>query len=92
MELGLPMEYCKTEYFKIAANEKLFVKTTFDRLKGTEVKVLRSTAHLTKEELMIAIDRFRFWCAQHGIYIPEAHQTDMLTQAEIEIQRNRQFL
>lgn len=92
LEVGVDAEYAKREYFKRLANAPLFVRTVADPVTGRDVEVLRSSADLTKEEMSEAIDRFKRWAAENGIYIPEPEDDARLRDIAVEMERNRRYL
>lgn len=91
METGNTLDYAKAEYFKRLVNPSLFVLEKDDKLAG-KVTYLRSSASLTKEEMGIAIDRFKRWAAENGIYLPEPGDKELLASIEIEMAKNRRYL
>lgn len=91
MDTGVGLEYAKREYFKKLCNHDLFCVTRMDKFSG-EVEIIRSSTELTKEEMSIAIDRFKRWGAEQGIYIPSPGDEELLKQIEIEMGRQRQYL
>lgn len=53
----------------------------------------RSTANLTKEELTLAINRFRDYSSKEAkIYLPEPRDLIFLREIEIQIENNKQYL
>lgn len=91
METGTTLAYCKETYFKRLVNADLFVTTRQDRLAG-EVEVIRSSAELTKEEMSTAIDRFKRWGAENGIYLPNPGDESLLREIAVEMGRNKAYL
>lgn len=91
METGVDLEYAKAEYFKRLCNPALFVRTVDDPYVG-KTSVLRSSSLLNKEEMSEAIDRFKRWAAEQGIYLPEPEDTARLQDIEIEMARLRRYL
>ena len=91
METGNTIEYCKEWYFKRLCNKDLFVSIRDDRYAG-QVEVVRSTADLTKEEMSMAIDRFKRWGGQNEIYMPNPGDESLLREIAIEMGRNRAYL
>ena len=91
MELGLTLQYVKENYMKRLVNPALFVVDTDDKYMG-KVQTLRSSATLTKEEMTLAIDRFRTWAAQEGMYIPEPDDTERLAIVQYEMARMNKYL
>ena len=91
METGNTLEYCKEMYFKRLCNRDLFITTMSDRYAG-QVEVIRSSADLTKEEMSMAIDRFKRWGSQNGIYMPNPGDESLLREIAIEMGRNKAYL
>jgi hypothetical protein len=91
METGNTLEYCKEWYFKRLCNKDLFITTREDKFAG-EVEVIRSSADLTQEEMSIAIDRFKRWGAENGIYLPNPGDESLLQEIAIEMGRQQAYL
>ena len=92
LEYGETLDYVKREYFKRLVNPDLFVFRKDDRFLG-ETEVLRSTRDLTKEQLTVAISRFRDWSSREaGIYLPEANEDEFLRAVEVELSRRQIYL
>ena len=93
VESGNTLEWVKREYFKKLCNKEIFVKERVDNITNQKVYYLRSSADLTIDEMTTAIERFRNWSAQEaGIYIPSPDEQDLLIIAEIETERNKNYL
>lgn len=89
---GETIDFVKRQYFKVLVNPELFIRTKNDNFLG-QVKVLRSSADLTTEELSLAIERFRNWASsQAGIYLPTADEHVLISQMEVEIARHNSHL
>jgi hypothetical protein len=80
LEVGESLEYVKQEIYKRMVNPDIFV-TEHDNPVLGRVSALRSSAHLSKEEMSVSIDRFRKWAAEQGIYTPSPD--DLATIAKI---------
>ena len=91
MDVGVTLEYAKREYFKKLVNADLFIRKEQDRFSG-EIEVIRSSADLTKEEMSMAIDRFKRWGAENGFYLPSPDDKERLKYIEIEMGRIKQYL
>jgi hypothetical protein len=91
MDVGVTLEYAKREYFKKLVNADLFIRKEQDRFSG-EIEVIRSSADLTKEEMSMAIDRFKRWGAENGFYLPSPDDKELLKYIEIEMGRIKQYL
>ncbi|MDE6651392.1 MAG: hypothetical protein K2K08_03185 [Paramuribaculum sp.] len=89
---GNTLDYVKRQYFKAHCNPELFIVTKDDPLLRT-VRILRSSAELTTEEMTLAIERFRNWAAQEAeIYIPSPEEHRLVQMMEIEASRAKQYL
>ena len=91
METGNTISYTKEWYFKRLCNADLFIQEKEDKFAG-RVQVIRSTTDLTKEELSMAIDRFKRWGSECGFYMPNPGDESLLREIEIEMGRNKGFL
>lgn len=91
MEVGVTLEYAKDEYFKRLTNRTIFCIEVDDQFCG-KVQRLRSSADLTKEEMSMAIDRFKQWGREQGMYMPEPNDEAMLRDIEVEMGRMRRYL
>lgn len=91
METGNTLEYCKEWYFKRLCNRDLFVTQKVDRYAGL-IETVRSSADLTVEEMSVAIDRFKRWGAENGIYMPDPMDEVTLREISIEMGRNRAYI
>lgn len=91
-EYGESAEFVKEQYFKIAANRQIFVRERDDKILG-KVTYIRSSSDLDKEEMQLAIERFRNWSSINaGIYLPSADEQRLLQLADIEVSRNEEYL
>lgn len=91
MDTGNTLAFTKDVYFKRLVNPDIFCVEKEDRIMG-KVSVLRSSADLTKEEMSIAIDRFKRWGSQNGIYMPNPGDESLLREIAIEMGRNKAYL
>ena len=91
IETGNTLEDAKTYYFKKVVNADLFQVYVTDNM-GNTIDRLRSTAELTKEEMSIAIDRFKRWGAENGIYMPNPEDIHLLKEIEVEMGRMKSYL
>lgn len=93
LEYGETLEYIKLEYFKKIVNPEIFEFEFINRKTGEVRMEYRSLADVTKDELTLAINRFRdFSSKEAGIYLPEPRDLAILQQIEIEINNNKQYL
>lgn len=91
IETGNDLAYTKEMYFKRLVNPDLFVVKKDDRFVG-ETDVLRSSRDITREDMSTAIDRFKKWAAENGMFLPEPGDTQRLLDIEIEMGRMRNYL
>lgn len=92
MEYGESVEFVKQYFFKKTCNPDIFVRTKNDRMLGG-ITYLRSSADLSKEEMITAIDRFKIWSLKEaGIFLPDAiNETDRLEILR-QIDRHKKYL
>ena len=91
IETGNTLEDAKKWYFKEPCNPDLFHVQHRDKM-GNCIDHIRSTAELTKEEMSTAIDRFKRWGAENGIYMPNPDDASLLKAIEIEMGRMKSYL
>ena len=91
IETGNTLEDAKKWYFKETCNSDLFHVQHRDKM-GNYIDHIRSTAELTKEEMSMAIDRFKRWGAENGIYMPNPDDASLLKAIEIEMGRMKSYL
>lgn len=91
METGTTLDYCKEWYFKRLCNKDLFITTKTDKYAG-QIEVIRSSADLTKGEMSMAIDRFKRWGNENGIFMPNPGDESLLKEIAIEMGRNKSYL
>lgn len=91
METGNTLEDTKRWYFKEVCNPGLFHIQKRDRM-GNCIDHIRSSAELTREEMTTAIDRFKRWGADNGIYLPNPEDLELLKEVEIEMGRMKDYL
>lgn len=91
METGNTIEDAKRWYFKETCNPGLFHVQHRDRM-GNCIDHIKSTTELTKEEMSLAIDRFKKWGAENGIYLPNPDDLSLLKEIETEMGRMKMYL
>ena len=91
METGNTLEDVKREYFKDLVNPDIFRYYRTDN-RGNTIRVYRSSADVSKEEMSMAIDRFKRWGSQNGIYMPNPGDESLLREIAIEMGRNKAYL
>lgn len=92
LHLGETIEDVKKFIFKIKINPDIFIVEKEVKRVG-KVKTLRSSASLTKDEMTLAINRFRDWASkEENCYIPSSDEHLLIRQMEIEYERAKQYL
>jgi hypothetical protein len=91
MDTGNTLEYCKEWYFKRLVNPDVFITQKVDRYMG-KVETIRSSADLTKEEMSMAIDRFKRWGSENGFYMPNPDDESLLKDIAIEMARSQAYI
>ena len=87
IDTGNTLAFTKEQYFKRLVNPDLFIQEVTDLYCG-KVQVIRSTADLTKEEMSMAIDRFKKWGAENGIYLPKRLTEHLLAEIRARINQD----
>lgn len=91
METGNSLEDAKREYFKRMVNPDIFMSYRTDN-RGNSIAVYKSINEVGKENLCIAIDRFKRWGAENGFKMPNPDDESLLRSIEIELGRMRSFV
>lgn len=89
LEVGLSLDFVKRKYFKKKVNPDLFCIEVVNKVTGKVEEDLRSSADLDSVEMTTAIDRFRNWSGQGGVYLPRANERDFLAEIEVQESKNR---
>lgn len=91
-QTGYSLDYVKQEYYKRLCNRDIFEREVDDRFLG-RIRVLRSSASLSTEEMSLSLDRFRNWASETaGIYIPSPDDARLVQLMELETERNKEYL
>lgn len=91
LETGYSLEVVKREIYKKKVNPDLYIRSINNSPFG-DIEELRSSRDLTKEEMSLSIDRYKKFCAEHGVYIPEPGEEEMLRQIAYEMDRAGKYL
>ncbi len=89
---GYSLAYVKNRFFKKECNESLFFVTRQNTKDNSPYTDIRSTADLTTVEMTLAIDRFRNFSANNGLYLPEAGEHLYLQELERELEQYKEHL
>lgn len=91
MELGETIPYVKEQYFKRLINPDIFIIRKQDKYLG-EVTETCSFKEITQEQTAVAIDRFKRWMAEQGIYAPSPLDAARLLDIERELGRMERYV
>lgn len=92
MEAGTTMEDAKESYFKRCANPRIFIRVDRDKILGMDREYLRSTRDLQKWEMSDAIDNFKRWASEQGIYLPDPDETEVIASATSKMEQLKNYL
>lgn len=87
INFGYSTDEVKIGIFKLMCNRDLFFLDDtlgFPRLK--------STKDLSVHEMTDAIERFRKFSAEQGLYIPSPDEEDMMDEVDVEVSRQSSYL
>lgn len=90
-ETGYTLEEAKLLIFKKQCNRELFERKKTNK-RGVEITTYRSSSDLTTAEMTTAIERFRNYSANGGIYLPAPNEEQHLLFIRKEIERNKDFV
>jgi len=91
-EFGYTLEEVKFDIFKKMCNKDIFERTRKNK-RGFDVKYIRSSTELDKQEMTTAIERFRnYSSAQCGLYLPEPNEHEALFFAQQQIENFKEYL
>lgn len=88
---GYSMEEVKLDIFKRTCNSAIF-RVIHTSKSGIPVYSVRSTRELTKEEMSVAIERFRNYSANNGLYLPSAEEKAFLDHIKNELEKSKEYL
>ena len=88
-DTGNSLEVVK-QYYKEQICPDIYVSFKQDKLLGT-VKVVESSARISKEKMSQSIDRLRMFASSIGIYLPSPEDEASLAQAAMEISNQNYF-
>ncbi|URM37185.1 hypothetical protein [Flavobacterium anhuiense] len=92
-EYGESLEYIKLEFFKKLVNPEIFKYEFVNRKNGEIREEYKSLKNVTKDELTIAIDRFRDYSSKEaGIYLPEPSDLALMRELEIQVKNVEHLL
>ena len=74
VEYGEQIEYVKQTIFKATVNADLFIYERTNKITGEIREALLSSKDISKDEMIIAIEKFRKFASENGIYIMDAEE------------------
>jgi hypothetical protein len=74
VEYGETIEYTKQNIFKATVNADLFIYERTNKITGEIREALLSSKDISKDEMIIAIEKFRKFASENGIYIMDAEE------------------
>lgn len=83
-EVGYTLEEAKTLYKRLNSNLYVYEKN------GS--KFLKSSADLSKEDMMLSIDKFIAYSEQQGIPLPKADNQDFLDLARNSVEAHKKYI
>ena len=82
----------KFDIFKKHCNPDIFIRQRRNK-RGNEVRYVRSSTELDKEEMTRAIERFRnYSSAQCGLYLPEPNEHESIFFAQQQVEAYQEFM
>lgn len=90
-EYGCTFDECKVDIYKRHCNKDIFEREVTNK-RGNKVKILRSSADLSTEEMARSMERFRNFAATGGIFLPPPGNTEFIKYCLREIERNKYFV
>lgn len=93
LEYGDTLEEVKREVFKKHVNRDIFITEFVNRKTGEIRDDWRSSEDLDSAEMTTAIDRFRNYSSKEfGLYLPEPHELEHLTEIEKQITNHKEWI
>lgn len=92
LEFGYNLSYVKRNIFKMIVNPQIFFIDRVNEKSGEVYRDVKSSAELSKEEMCIAIDRFKDHSAQGGLVLPDPDNIIYLKEISEEIERAKRYL
>lgn len=91
LETGYSEEEVKLNIFKIQCNPDLFKVKTIGRNGLSRIQI-KSTSALSSDDMTTAIERFRNFSAEQGIYLPAPNEEQFLAEIRKELDRNSEWV
>lgn len=92
-EFGYTLDEVKVDIFKRLCNKDIFLRERDNTRTGKKMSYLRSSTELNTEEMLTAIERFRFYSASEaGLYIPAPNEEDALIFIQQQIEKCKDYV
>jgi len=89
---GYSLAYVKLRFFKKVCNKDLFFVERTNPKDETTYTDIRSSADLSTAEMTTAIDRFRNYSSDNGLYLPQPNELVYLQEIEKELETLKEHL
>ena len=84
--IGEKADVVKQVIYKQIVNKDMFVRYRDD------IPYLRSVKDLTSDEMNMSITRFKSYCSENGVYIPDEGEEEYIRCMMYEVEKVKQYL
>ena len=81
----------KADVVKQVSYKQIFNKDMFVRFRD-DIPYLRSVKDLTSDEMNMSITRFKSYCSENGVYIPDEGEEEYIRCMMYEVEKVKQYL
>lgn len=85
-QIGEKADVVKQVIYKQIVNKDMFVRYRDD------IPYLRSVKDLTSDEMNMSITRFKSYCSENGVYIPDEREEEYIRCMMYEVEKVKQYL
>ena len=85
-QIGEKADVVKQVIYKQIVNKDMFVRFRDD------IPYLRSVKDLTADEMNMSITRFKSYCSENGVYIPDEGEEEYIRCMMYEVEKVKQYL
>lgn len=85
-QIGEKADVVKQVIYKQIVNKDMFVRFRDD------IPYLRSVKDLTSDEMSMSITRFKSYCSENGVYIPDEGEEEYIRCMMYEVEKVKQYL
>ena len=85
-QIGEKADVVKQVIYKQIVNKDMFVRHRDD------IPYLRSVKDLTSDEMNMSITRFKSYCSENGVYIPDEREEEYIRWMMYEVEKVKQYL